>query len=67
MWRLAGRYSAVGIEMAVAVALGTFAGLWVDRHFNTAPLFFIVGLVVGIGAATRTVVQIIRTTKIDKL
>lgn len=63
MWRLAGRYSAVGIEMAAAVALGTIGGVWLDSKLHTAPWLFWFGLVVGVGAAVRTVVRIVRDFK----
>jgi F0F1-type ATP synthase assembly protein I len=61
LWRLAGRYSAVGIEITVAVVLGTLGGVWADRHFGTAPVFLCLGLAVGFGAATQIVVRLIRT------
>lgn len=64
MWRLAGRYSALGIEMAAAVAIGTLGGRWLDDHLGTGPYLFWFGLVVGIGAATRTVVYLVKTTKL---
>lgn len=67
MWRLAGRYSAVGIEMAVAVALGTGAGWWLDSKLETDPIFLIFGIIVGTGAAAKTVIRIAKTTKLDQL
>lgn len=47
------RASAMVTEMAVTVILGVLAGGWLDRHFNTSPLFlfllslsaFVVGMV----------------------
>ncbi len=65
MWRLAGRFSAVGIEIAVAVTLPTLVGLWIDGRFGTSYAIFI-GLVIGVGAATRTIMRVMRT-KLDKL
>ena len=67
MWKLAGRYSALGIEMWSAVAIGTLGGWWLDKHLGTKPYLFWFGLVVGIGAATRTVVHLVKTTKLTKL
>ena len=67
MWRLAGSYSAVGIEMAAAVAIGTLGGLWLDSKLGTEPYLFLFDLVVGIGAATRTIIRIARRTKLDDL
>lgn len=67
MWRIAGRYSAVGIEMAIAVALGTLGGTWLDDHFGTKPYLFIAGLVIGIGAAANAIVRVVKNTKLNKL
>jgi F0F1-type ATP synthase assembly protein I len=63
MWRLAGRYSAVGIEMAAAVAIGTIGGQWLDRTLGTTPWLFWFGLTVGIGAAVRAVLRVVREFK----
>ncbi|MEE8409879.1 MAG: AtpZ/AtpI family protein [Myxococcota bacterium] len=67
MWRLAGRYSAIGIEMSAAVAMGTLGGWWLDGKLGTRPYLFWFGLVVGIGAVVRTIVRVIKTTKLDEL
>ncbi|MEK7703325.1 MAG: AtpZ/AtpI family protein [Myxococcota bacterium] len=67
MWRIAGRYSLLGIEMWSAVAVGTLGGRWLDTHLGTSPYLFWFGLVVGIGAATRTVVHLVKTTNMKKL
>lgn len=60
MWRLAGRYSALGIEMAAAVAMGSLGGRYLDSRFDTAPWLFWFGLVVGSGAATRAILRAVR-------
>jgi ATP synthase protein I len=67
MWKLAGRYSAVGIEMAVAVAMGSLGGVWLDRKLGTRPYLFLLGLMIGVGAAVRTVVRVVRQTDLRKL
>jgi F0F1-type ATP synthase assembly protein I len=59
-WRLAGRFSAVGIEMAAAVAMGAIGGRWLDQRFDTEPYLLWLGLVVGIGAAVRAVVRVVK-------
>ena len=63
MWRLAGRYSAVGIEMAAAVALGTLGGVWLDKKLGTTPWLFWFGLAVGVGAAVRAILRVVREFK----
>ena len=60
MWRLAGRYSAVGIELAVSVTLGTIGGAWLDRKLGTDPWLLWFGIIVGIGAATRVILRVVR-------
>ena len=67
MWQLAARYSSVGIEMALSVAVGTLGGRWLDTKLETEPYLFWFGLVVGIGAATKAVVRIARRTHLDEL
>lgn len=67
MWMLAGRYSAVGIEMAAGLAIGTLGGRWLDEKAGTEPVFFWLGVIVGLGAATKTILRIVRTTKLDDL
>ncbi len=66
MWRLAGRYMGVGIELAVDVALPTVLGMWLDRRLGTTFILWI-GLVVGLGAVVRTIVRIIKETDLSKL
>jgi ATP synthase protein I len=60
MWRIAGTTGAVGIEVAVAIVIGTFGGQWVDRRFGTAPWFTIIGFVAGVGAAIKALVRVTR-------
>jgi hypothetical protein len=41
MWRLAGRYSSVGVEIAVCIGGTTWAGHYADQHFGTKPWLFL--------------------------
>ena len=67
MWRLAARYSGVGIQMALCVAIGVFGGQYLDRRLESQPLFFWIGLVVGIAAAVRSTWQTLKNTHLDRL
>lgn len=67
MWQIAARYSYVGIEMAAGVGVGGFGGAWLDRRFGTEPLFFWIGLVLGVGVAVRAVVHAVKRTRWDRL
>lgn len=51
MLRTAAQVGAVGLEMGIAVAVGYFAGAYVDGKLGTSPTFGLIGLVAGIGAA----------------
>jgi F0F1-type ATP synthase assembly protein I len=42
------RHSGMGIELAAAVARFVLAGVWVDRHYGTAPWGVVVGAVLGL-------------------
>ena len=41
-------YSHVGIFFGVAICIGLFGGLWLDKHFQTSPIFTLVGILVGV-------------------
>ena len=42
------RHSGMGIELAAAVAGFVLVGVWVDRHYDTAPWGVVVGTVLGL-------------------
>jgi ATP synthase protein I len=65
MWKIAGRYSALGIEMAAAVVIGTVGGNYLDERLGTAPWLFWFGVVVGIGAAVQGGIRVARLKKRD--
>ena len=67
MWRLAARYSTIGMEMAASVAFGTLGGWWLDQKFGTEPWLFWFGLAFGIAAAVRAVVRLVKQFKRDAL
>lgn len=60
MWRAALRFSAVGLEMGVAVVLGYGAGWWLDRRLGTAPYLTVTCLLLGIAAGFMTIVRVAR-------
>ncbi len=65
MWRIAGKYSALGIEMTIEVGGCTWLGIWLDRKLDTTPILMWVGMVIGFGAAIRAVQRTIRDYKRD--
>jgi ATP synthase protein I len=50
----------MGTSVAGCVAVGVFLGIWLDGLAGTAPLFLIVGLVLGLAAAVGSVVVQVR-------
>ncbi|HUL03426.1 MAG TPA: AtpZ/AtpI family protein [Gemmatimonadales bacterium] len=59
------RYAGAGIELAVAVGLGAFAGQWLDRKTGAAGIFTIVGAMLGFGASLYWLVQALRDSGSD--
>ncbi len=53
MWRSALRYSAVGLEMGVAVGLGVLLGVWLDKKLGIQPWGTLGGLLLGIATGFR--------------
>jgi ATP synthase protein I len=65
--KIAGRVGAVGIEMAVATLLGYWGGGWLDGKLETAPTLTLVGVVLGILAGFKGLIDLARKTKLDDL
>ncbi|PCC71460.1 Putative F0F1-ATPase subunit Ca2+/Mg2+ transporter [Nannocystis exedens] len=60
-WFQLAEAGSVGIEMAVAIAIGAFGGMYLERHVtHWAPWTSYIGLGVGIGAAGLAVVRTAR-------
>jgi ATP synthase protein I len=53
-----GSYSAVGLEMGIAVAIGYFLGSWLDSRLGTSPWLTYLFLFFGLGAAGLAVYRI---------
>jgi F0F1-type ATP synthase assembly protein I len=62
MWRLAASTGAIGIEIAIAIALPTYFGHYLDGKFGTKWIMY-VGLVIGVGAAIKALVRVTRDYK----
>jgi F0F1-type ATP synthase assembly protein I len=58
-------YATVGIMFPVATALGFFLGYLVDGRLGTVPLFAIIGMVLGVAAAIRNLLQMVATDEDD--
>lgn len=49
--------------MGISVIIGILGGLYLDKKFDTDPLFFWLGFVLGVGAAAKTIVNIAKFLK----
>jgi ATP synthase protein I len=45
----------MGISVVVAIAIGVWTGLWLDKTLGTAPWFFYIFLFFGIAAGFRNI------------
>ncbi|MDP9381697.1 MAG: AtpZ/AtpI family protein [Chloroflexota bacterium] len=63
--RALGLVSGIGFSIAISIGLGVVLGLLVDDALGTAPLFLIVGILVGLGLSGYTLYRLtlFRTSK----
>jgi ATP synthase protein I len=54
-WKGIGSYSTVGLELALSILVGLFAGRWLDQKLGTHQWLTLLGVGVGIAAGARTV------------
>ncbi len=56
----------MGISMALAIVIGIFIGIYLDRWFKTKyPWFFLIFLILGIIAGFRNIYVIMKRTEKD--
>jgi ATP synthase protein I len=67
MWKLAGRYGAVGIEFGIAILLGYLVGAWLDEQAGTEPYLMVLFVLLGAGAGVKSLVSLVRRTDLDKM
>ena len=49
--RLVARLLGVGWYVAICIVGGVWGGVWLDEKLGASPLFLLIGLMLGIGAA----------------
>ncbi len=54
--------TSIGIELAVAVVLGLFLGMWLDKQLGTTPGMMLVWLGIGFGVGMRAVFRHVRAS-----
>jgi F0F1-type ATP synthase assembly protein I len=56
-----GTYGTIGLDFAVSVALGLWAGRWADNRFHTTPWLMMVGLLLGVAVGFNLLWKAMRT------
>ena len=56
-------YSSLGFSIVLAVFLGLFAGIYLDRKFDTLPWLTLIGLGFGIAAAYKNIALAIKKSR----
>ena len=39
-----GKYSGIAVQMVAVIGLSTWAGIWLDKHFQTSTPWYTIGL-----------------------
>ncbi len=64
------QYSLLAVVPTILIAgpgVGFFVGQWLDKKFDTNPLFLIIGIILGFGAAGLEIAKLVkRAESIDK-
>ena len=58
-WAYAALFSEIGISLLVTTLVGVLVGYWADGQFGTLPVFVLVGFLVGAGAGTAMIYQLV--------
>ena len=51
-WVSAAQFTGIGWDIAAAIVAPTLLGVWVDGKVGTAPLFLLIGLLLGVVVAS---------------
>jgi len=43
-------YSTIGIQLAITILVFLYCGFFLDKHFNSSPVFVVIGTIIGMGA-----------------
>jgi ATP synthase protein I len=54
------RVGALGIELALSVVVGLLGGQWLDGKLSTRPYLTLLGLILGVIAGFRSILQTLR-------
>lgn len=59
-WHAVALVSVISVDLAVFTLIGIWLGNKLDATFTTAPLFLIIGLLLGLAAGTFSVTKIVK-------
>jgi F0F1-type ATP synthase assembly protein I len=59
-WKSAGSHSTVGLEFALSVIFGLFAGQWLDRRLSGGGWWTAIGFCFGLAAGSRAVYRALK-------
>jgi F0F1-type ATP synthase assembly protein I len=54
------KYTGLGIELGVFIAVGVFGGNWIDEQYGTAPWGILGGVAFGIAGGVRTLYRTVK-------
>ena len=63
--KLLAMVSTMGISMVLALVIGIIVGYYLDKWFQTSPVFFLIFMVLGIVAGFRNIYVIMKRTEKD--
>jgi len=53
-------FMTMGLTIAITIGIGVFLGIWADNEWGAAPLWLVIGLVLGTVAAVVSVLKQVR-------
>lgn len=59
------KFSSLGLEMGLAVAVGFYLGSWMDEKFDTEPWLLIFWVFAGLGAAFKALLRAAKNLQED--
>lgn len=60
-WKAMIFVSVIGVDLAICVLGGFWLGRYLDNQFATAPLFLLIGLLMGLAAGIFSIYNLIRS------
>ncbi len=63
---LLGRVGGIGWFVGITIALGAYGGYWLDKQLGTAPVLTVLGLALGVLAASVGMVRLLSVIRRDR-